>query len=137
MLTLQPVDRGQRGLVLRRQRCDDRRLAADRDHHHLIRWFQRLDERARGALRRVEPRAAASPHAEAAVQPDGDGKRELAGGKCGDRLGRSILADANIGSRQVLHRCAALIRHGHVHFDEVHAGRKLRISAAGKRQPDY
>ena len=81
---------------------------------------------ARAALFAVSSRGAAGAHAEAAVQPDGDGKREVAGGKCGDRLGRSVLEDANIRGRQVPHRCAALIRHGRVHFDEVHAGRKLR-----------
>ena len=72
-------------------------------------------------LRRVEPRGATGAHAEAAVQPDRDRQREVAGGERGDRLGRSVLDDTEVRGRQAGHRLAASVRHGRVHFDQVHA----------------
>ena len=87
---VQPIDRGQRGLVIRRQRRDDRGLAADRRSPSPDPPVSARSMNARAAL--TSPCRAAwsrpAPMLKLRSRPMATRKRELAGGKCGDRLGR-------------------------------------------------
>ena len=67
-------------------------------------------------------------HAEAAIQPDRHRQRKLSRRERSDGLRSAILADPEVRRRQAGDRFTLPVGDGGVHLNQVHPGRKLRIS---------
>ena len=120
-----------------RPRREHFRLAADREHHHLIDRPERADERPRGGRRAREPLAR---HAEAAIESDRDRERKLTGRKRRDALRLAVLLHREICRGQPGHDFALGIGDRRVDLDQAHTGDELRrlgwrrARTGGKRQ---